>query len=481
MTLKQVVVIGGGISGLATTYFLKKESQRRGRPISVHGIEASPRLGGMIQTHFHEGCLIEQGPDAFATERPAMLDLCRELGLESELISVQPESHGLFLRENNKLCRLPDDFCGMTSMKLSTLLRLPCLSLKGKLRMACEGLVPRRRDYLPESLGSFIERRFGSEALARLAQPFLGSIFGLDLRQVSLQASFPHWALLEAKHGSLTKAFWAAKRNSSAIISTGFRSFKRGLSVLVEKLAESSGVDWKTGVHVVDLKKNNEGWKILCADGKELQADAIFLCLAAKPAGRLIEGDFPELGECLKLQPVRSVFLVNAIFYRKDWPDNLRGSGIISGMDPAYEMQGATFSGFKFEGRSPGGKVLVRIFGSSLKSKSFAELSNEQVAKRILHDFSAVSGLKSKPLWSEGLRYEEILPSYDMSYSAWKQKTESLLKNQSEIYFASQSYQSGGLSGCVAGARKAAETFFSRLEKNGSAKYQRKDSNYAHS
>lgn len=466
---KQAVVIGGGISGLAAAYFLKKESQRRGLDIHVLGMEASPRLGGMIQTHFHEGCLVERGPDAFATERPAMLDLCRELGLESELISVQPESHGLFLREKNKLCRLPDDFCGMTSMKLSTLLRLPCLSLKGKLRMACEGLVPRCRGDLPESLGGFIERRFGSEALARLAQPFLGSIFGLDLRQVGLQASFPHWSSLEAKHGSLTKAFWAAKRNSAAIVSVGFRSFRKGLSMLVEKLVETAGVDWQTGVHVVSLRKNNEGWKVFCADGKKLEADTVFLCVAAKLAGRLIEEDFPELAECLKLQPIRSVFLVNAIFHRNDWPKDLRGSGIISGMDAANEMQGATFSGFKFKGRAPQDKVLVRIFGSSLKSKSFAALSNEEVAKRILHDFCAVSGIKSNPVWSEGIRYEEILPSYDMNYSAWKQKTETLLKNQNGIYFAGQSYQSGGLSGCVAGAQKAAETFLSSLEKDCSA------------
>ncbi len=471
----RVAVIGGGISGLAAAFFLQKESRARGLDISVEGLEAEPRLGGMIQTRFQHGCLVESGPDAFAVERPALLELCRDLGLEKELISVQPQSRGLFLREGDRLYSLPEDFCGLTSMKLSTLLRLPGFSWKGKLRMACEGLVPRRRKGLPESLGGFIERRFGTEALRRLAQPFLGSIFGLDLRQVGLQASFPHWQSLEAAHGSLTKAFWAAKGKPSAIVSAGFRSFRKGLSVLVEKLAQEAGISWSTGVHVTDLKKSDGGWRIFCRDGKVREADAVFLCLGARQASRLIAPDFPELAGCLKLQPVRFVFLANAIFRRSDWPGHLRGSGIVSGMDPAYEMQGATFSSYKFEGRSPEDKVMVRIFGSALKSKLFASLPLEQVCGRITHDFCEVVGIKSAPLWSEGVRYEETLPSYDMEYPAWKQKAEDLQRGCGDIYFAGQSYQPGGLSGCVSGARKAVENFFSRSGAAGPAECQKMD------
>ncbi len=465
---KRILVVGGGISGLATAYYLRRKIKALDLPWEVVGIEGFSHLGGLIQTHQTEKCLIERGPDCFSTERPALIELCRELGLEAEVIETKPSSKGLWLREKDRVYALPASFCGLTSINPATLIRLPCLSLIGKLRMACEGFIPVRKIEAEESLGDFISRRFGEESLRRLAQPFLGSIFGADLRQISLRASFPHWITMEKKHGSLTRAFWAAKRNPSAVISAGFRTLRGGLSDLTQKLSEKSGVTWWKESEVLSLSRSGGGcWHLVREDGHVFSGDAVCLAVSAHKAAPLLNEAFPLLSKKLQKQPARSVILVNAVFERKDWPKTLVGSGLISGLDEAYEVQGASFSSFKFEGRSQDDRVVVRLFGSPLKADAAENKSDAVVQNNILEDFKKIVGISVQPIWSEIKRYAHLLPSYDLNYLNWKQKVEQSVNEIEGLYLSGQSYQPGGLSGCVIAAQTTAEKMVSTLLDSG--------------
>jgi protoporphyrinogen/coproporphyrinogen III oxidase len=351
-------------------------------------------------------------------------------------------------------------------MKTSTLIKLPCLSWIGKLRMACEIFIARRTSNTEESLGGFIERRFGQESLNRLAQPFLGSIFGMDLRHVSLKALFPHWIAMEQKHGSLTRAFLAAKRNPSAVISAGFRSLKGGLSVLTERLSEKAGVEWCQGAAVQSVfQSGSQTWHMTCADGKMYSGDAVCLTVPANRAVPMVEDFLPLIAAKLREQPSRSVFLVNALFRKEDWPENLKGSGVISGLDAAYDLQGASFSSFKFEGRSAENRILVRLFGSPLKASENLKKTDSEVQNQIIDDFLKTTGITTRPIWSETKRYENVLPSYNLNYLTWKKDVEQSLAGIKGFYLAGQSYQPGGLSGCVISAKNTAERMISDLLK----------------
>ncbi len=461
----KILIAGGGISGLATAYFLNREIRARGLPWEVIGFEAQGNAGGFIQTEMRYGCLIERGPDSFSTDRPALLDLCRDLGLESEIISVNASSRGLWLRENERLHKLPADFSGLTTLSPSVLFSIPCLSLAGKLRMMCEFLVPRRLDQTDESMGDFIARRFGKEALDRLAQPFLGSIFGSDLKKISLRAVFPHWISMEEKQGSLTRAFFASKRNGGAGFSGGFCTLKEGLSALIRRLLIETSCDWHMNAPIQSLTRSATGvWKLTTEDGRTWSGDAVCLTTAARKAAPLLEGSQPDLAQVLTEQKVRSVTLVQALFQKDHWPENLTGSGVISGMKEAYDFQGATFSSFKFDGRAPEDKVLVRLFASPMKYQG-GGTTEAEMCEAVVNDFRKAAGIEAQPVWTDVARYPDLMTSYDLEFLHWKRKIAEVLPKSSGLYLTGQSYHAGGLSECVASAQRTALQLIADLEK----------------
>ncbi len=463
---RQILIVGGGISGLSAAYFLNREIHARGLPWEVIGFDAQGNPGGFIQTEMRYGCLIERGPDSFSTDRPALLDLCHDVGLGSEIISVNPSARGLWLREKDRLYKLPADFCGLTTLSPAVLFAIPCLSLAGKLRMMCEFLVPRRTDQTDESMGDFIARRFGREALERLAQPFLGSIFGSDLRKISLRAVFPHWISLEEKQGSLTRAFFAAKSGPAAVFSTGFCTLREGLSSLIRRLSVEASGEWHKSTPVQSLSRSETGvWKLTSEDGRTWTGDAVCLTTAARKAAALLKTSMPELAHVLTEQKVRSVTLIHALFQKEHWPEALTGSGVISGIHESYNFQGATFSSFKFEGRAPADKVLVRLFASPLKYQGAGAESAAELCEAVVNDFRKVTGIQGKPLWTDVNRYPELMSSYDLEFLQWKRKIGEVLPKSSGLYLTGQSYHAGGLSECVASAKRTALQLIADLEK----------------
>lgn len=447
-------MVGGGISGLAAAYYLHREIKARRLPWQVVGFEASRRCGGFIQTEHRDGCLIERGPDSFSIDRPAMLDLCCDLGLDSELISSNSSVRGLWIREKESLHKLPVDFSGLTTLSPSVLAGIPCLSLKAKLRLLCEFGVPRKKDSIEESLGDFIRRRFGAETLHRLAQPFLGSIFGGDLQKISLRAVFPHWISMEEKYGSLTRAALSSGGQNKSF-ACGFRSFRGGLSVLTEKLQHSSGVDWRLGIPVIGLSRKDEGWRLKVGAAGVIHADAVCLTLPAKNAADLLTASEPSLADLLRGQKLRTVNLVNALFRKEDWPVSLTGTGIVCGLDKSFIFQGATFSSFKFEGRAPEDKVLVRLFSSAELSPE-DKAAGKRLVTEIVDDFRRAAGVQAQPLWSQMESYPEMMASYDLNFPAWKLKVSGLLDQARGLYLTGQSYHAGGLSECAASAKRTA-------------------------
>ncbi len=451
---KRIAVIGGGISGLATAFYLNREIRARGLPWQVVGLEARRTCGGFIQTEHRDGCLIEKGPDSFSIDRPAMLDLCRDLGLESELISSNASVRGLWIREHESLHKLPVDFSGLTTLSPSVLAGIPCLSMKAKLRLLGEFAIPRKKDGTEESLGGFIRRRFGAETLHRLAQPFLGSIFGGDLQKISLRAVFPHWISMEEKYGSLTLAALASRGQSKAF-ACGFRSFRGGLSVLTEKLQRCPETEWRVGIPVMGLSRKDDSWYLKVGAAGVIRADAVCLTLPAKNAAALLEAEEPALAELLRGQSFRTVNLVNALFRKSDWPATLTGTGIVCGLDKSYVFQGATFSSFKFEGRAPKDKVLVRLF-SSADLCDEDKAAGKKLVNEIVDDFRRVAGIQAQPLWSQLERYPEMIASYDLNFPVWKEKVSGLLDQTPGFYLTGQSYHAGGLSECAASAKRTA-------------------------
>ncbi|HXH26226.1 MAG TPA: protoporphyrinogen oxidase, partial [Vicinamibacterales bacterium] len=225
-----VLVVGGGISGLAAAY----ELQRRG--LSVRVLEAAPRPGGVIATERFDGWVVDGGPDSLLIQKPAGVALCRELGIADRLVSTLPPRTAYVVRDG-RLHPIPEgSFLGFP-LRFGALARSSLFTVRGRLRMACEVLVPRRAGDGDESIGAFVRRRFGEEAVEYLAEPLLAGIHAGDVDRLSMRALFPRLLEAERQAGSVIRAYRALHVRPSS--QGAFVSLPGGIGELVDALVQA--------------------------------------------------------------------------------------------------------------------------------------------------------------------------------------------------------------------------------------------------
>ena len=182
--LKRIVIVGGGISGLAAAHHVLEIAASSRRAIQLTLIESSADLGGIVKTTLKDGFLLERGPDSFISEKPEAIELSRRLGLETQLIETNTGNRRSFIVRSGRLRPVPEGFQLLAPSRISPFLSTDIFSATGKLRMALDLVIARRktngtvRD--DESLASFVRRRLGQEALDRMAQPMVGGIYTAD-------------------------------------------------------------------------------------------------------------------------------------------------------------------------------------------------------------------------------------------------------------------------------------------------------------
>ncbi len=193
------VIVGGGVSGLSAAHDLARAG------ISYILIEKRPRLGGVIETHLLEGCVVEGGPDSFISQKPEALALIKELGLEQEVIGSNDHSRITYILRHGRLVRMPEGLMMIVPTRVWPMVESPLLGWGTKLRMASELL--RRPIQLPDrSVADFVIDHFGRETLDYLAEPLLAGVYGGDPSQMSVVSVLPRFAEMEAKYGSLGRA-----------------------------------------------------------------------------------------------------------------------------------------------------------------------------------------------------------------------------------------------------------------------------------
>src|ERR1043166_3266354 len=251
-----VVIIGGGISGLAAAHRLNEQH--------VTLLEAAPRLGGTIQTEHRDGFLIERGPDSFISEKPHALAIAKRLGLESRLVQTNEQFRRSFIVRDGRLRAVPEGFQLLAPSRLWPFITSDIFSVAGKARMAADLLLPRKSTNGDESLASFVRRRLGTEALERMAQPMVGGIYTADPETLSLRATLPRFLEMEREHRSLILAMLrqgrAQKVGTSGARYSLFLSFDKGMQVLVDALARQVKADIRLNTRAVGLRHDGSAW-----------------------------------------------------------------------------------------------------------------------------------------------------------------------------------------------------------------------------
>ena len=300
--MPEVVIVGGGISGLSTAYYLAQ------RGVRSTIFESRQRLGGVIQTEYVDGCTIEAGPDSFISAKPAALEMLGELGLAGEVIGSNDYSRKTFVWKRGRLVPLPEGLMMMVPTKIMPLVTTPLLSWGTKMRMGLELLrAPQPREH-DESVAEFIEEHYGAEAVDYLAEPLLSGIYGGNPSQLSVTSVLPRFVSLARRYGSLTRGVLAerAAANSEAAPAPLFRTLKCGLGKMIEALvAAIRGASEVRQARAEAIERAGPRFRVR-AGGQWIEADHVVIACEAHNAAPLVANLDGRLSELLAGVPYSS-------------------------------------------------------------------------------------------------------------------------------------------------------------------------------
>lgn len=473
---KRAIVVGGGITGLAAAYRLKREAEERGISLDISLLEASDRVGGVIQTEHRDGFIIEHGPDAFISTKPWAKALCEELGIDDKLIGTNPKVRRSFVIRKGKLVPVPEGFYMMAPGAFVPFLKSPIFSLVGKLRIALDLFISRRSDIDDESVADFVRRRLGTEAFERMAQPMIGGIYTSDAENLSLKSTFPRFLEMEQEHGSIIKALLAQKRKASQTSrdTSGpryslFLSFTGGMQTLVDALAENLSECIRLGCSVATIQKieNEEGWRVCLDNDEVLETDLLCIALPAPQTSKILSKVSPFLSEKLSDIPYTSSATVNIAFRREDVPHPLNGMGFVVPIKEQLNLIGCSFSSVKFENRAPSNHALLRAFvsESATNVKGAANNNTEfnDITSSALIDVSNLLGITKPPLFLVVSQHTQSMAQYQVGHEKLVGEIDELANGLPGLTLAGNAYHGIGIPDCINSGEQAAISLLNNI------------------
>lgn len=470
------VIVGGGIAGLAAAHRLVELSRERETPLRFTLLEASGRLGGVIGTERRDDFLLELGPDSFISEKPWALALCRRIGLEPELIGTRDEHRSTFVVHDGKLEQLPEGFMLLAPTKFAPLVRSRIFSWPGKVRMALDLILPRGAQRDDESLGSFVRRRLGREALERVAQPLIGGIYTADPDRLSLAATMPRFLQMEREHRSVIYAMWQGARNrpQEAQNASGARwslfvTLRNGMQQFVDTLAPRLSLgEVRTKSAVASIHQTNRRWSVVCEDGLSLQADGVVVTTPAFQAARIVRELDGQLADQLASISYSSAATVNLAYRREQIPHPLNGFGFVVPHIEHRSIIAGSFSSVKYAGRAPGEHVLLRAFvGGSLQASLF-NLDDQAMESAVRRELELLLGIRATPLFVRIARYPRSMPQYLVGHVRLVEQIEQKAARYPGLALAGNAYRGVGIADCVRGGEVAAEAMLKQASENSS-------------
>ena len=464
---KHAIVIGGGITGLATCYRLQREAATRDIPLDITLLEASKCVGGVIETEHRDGFLIEHGPDAFISTKPAAKALCEELGIADQFIGTNPKVRRSFVIRNGTLHPVPEGFYMMAPGSFKPFLKTPLFSWRGKLRMALDLFIPRRERDTDEAVAHFVRRRLGTEAFTRMAQPMIGGIYTSDAENLSLQATFPRFLEMEKAHGSIIKALRAQKkqaaqtsRDTSGPRYSLFLSFKSGMQTLIDTLTQAVSESIRLDAKVEHIHQTSDNkWQVSLANGETLNAELLCIALPAPQAAALIESVSSPLTTKLNAIPYASSATVNLAFRRADITHALDGMGFVVPATENLSLIGCSFSSVKFEGRAPTDHVLLRAFVGEPTSKK----SETELIELCQADLTPLLGLKNAPQFTMVSKHSQAMAQYQVGHQDVVSSIEQFTSELRGLALAGNGYHGVGIPDCIRSGEEAALTLLDAL------------------
>ena len=463
-----LVVIGGGVTALAAAHRATELARERRVDLDVRVVEARDRLGGTIATERTDGFLIEAGPDSFLSEKPWALDLSRRLGLESRLVRTDDRFRKVFVWFRGRLHPLPDGFQLLAPTRLAPFAGSSLFSWRGKVRMALDLMLPRGGGALgdDESLGAFVRRRLGREALERVAQPLVAGIYTADPEELSVAATVPRFVEVERRHRSVILGLRRGLAQAPLPGTSGARwslfvTFADGMQTLVTTLADrlpDSAI--VLGQRVSAVERDGGRWRVTSSDGVRFEADRVIVAAEAHVAARLLRYVDPALATLLGDIEYAGAATVSLGFRRADVPHPLDGFGFVVPRSEGKAVLAATFSSVKYPGRAPAGHVLIRCFlGGALNAEILRE-DDASLIGRARAELGDALGITAEPVLVRASRWPASMPQYRVGHLARIDAIEHRARALPGLHLAGAAYRGVGIADCVRAGEAAAEAAF---------------------
>lgn len=463
--MRDVVVIGGGLAGLAAA-----EAVLSAHPAGrVTVIEPSGRAGGVVATVRRDGWLVERSADNFLAVRPEGVAMAQRLGLAGELMGVDPRVRRALVWHRGRTVPVPAGFRLLAPSRMTAILGTPLLSPAGRLRLLAERFVPTAGDRAAdESLASFAVRRLGREAFTALVQPLAAGIWTADPHRLSMAAACPEFFAMERTHGSLWAGERARLRTTGGGQATGARygqfvTLAAGMEELPRRLAASLAEKGVAFVHAAAGRLAREGdgrWRVPLVGGDEaaaaITADAVVVAVPAAAAARVVQGVDATLAADLEAITYAGSAVVALGFARHMVAHPLDAAGMVVPAAAGRRALAVSFSSSKFPGRAPAGCVLVRVFLGGALDPGTARLPDADLATLAREEAATLIGARGEPLLVQVDRWEGAMPQYHVGHLDRVARIEAAASAIGGLALAGAAYRGVGIPQVIASGIEAA-------------------------
>jgi oxygen-dependent protoporphyrinogen oxidase len=487
-----VVIVGGGISGLAAAFFLRDQAVR------VTVLEGSPQLGGKLRVSEIAGVAVDEGAEALLVTRPEGTGLIADAGLADQRVTPGSTSAAIWTR--GELRPLPRrQYMGVPS-DMAELARSGVLSAGGVTRAREDlQLPPTARDG-DVPVARYIAARFGAEVVDRLVDPLLGGVYAGRSSELSFDATLPSLAAVSRQHRSLAEAVSSllppppAERTGQETPGSGTRAARSvfttlagGLGTLPDVLGKASAAAVWAGAMARELSRTEKGWRLTvgsAAAPEHVDADAVIIAIPARPAGRLLahvpgaSAAVTAFGEI----SYASMAIVTLAYPRSAFPpEHGTGGAPERGSEPGPGLSALGWSGYlvpAVDGRAvkattfstvkwphlaaapaPGAEALeiVRCSVGRIGEEALLQRDDDDLALLAAAELAEATGVRGAPVATRVTRWGGALPQYTVGHLDRVARIRATMAAQPGLAVCGAAYDGVGIPACVATARTAVD------------------------
>lgn len=455
----KVVIVGGGLSGLATAF----ELQSRLHQADIQVLEASQRLGGMLSTIKQQGYLVEQGPLSFSGDSIGIMKLCHQLNLTSQMISANPNVTRRFLVHDNTLQPIP--------RSMGQALTSPLYGMSSAYRLVTERFRSTRaaKDKLDESVYQFIERRIGTELADIIADALATERFGADGKVISIRAGFSEIIRAEREYGSaisgwtkLKEAERRAAAKAGITLTNSQLTFSEGMQTLIDALQAKLKLPALCGIGVTSIKPYAEGmqhrWQLHCSDGQTRSADMVILaCPVSRQAAILADMDH-ELADLLMAIPLAGIITLSLGYQRQHVPEIVECQGILIPQKLNKDILKIDFASSVFPGHAPKGKVLLQLTMGGVARKEMLSWEEDAIIFAARRELRNMLRMTKPPHFCRLQKWPKAIPQYTLGHHSRVAKIADRVKRHEGLFLAGNAYHGITLSETASHAERIART-----------------------